>query len=227
VIKPVVKPITRPAVKVKDFGELASLARALQAARREAEAAATLERQRRVRELHELNLFAVSVGPVLPLRKGAAAPPARARPAPVPRQRMRDEARVLEESLSDDFDAAWLLETDAELSFRRRGVGHDVLRKLRRGVWVTQAQLDLHGLRREEAREQLQSFLRDAARSGWRCVRIVHGKGNGSPGRESVLKAKVKGWLVQRLDVLAFVQARAADGGHGALLVLLRPSQPI
>jgi DNA-nicking Smr family endonuclease len=227
VIKPVIKPITRPALKVKDFGELASLARALQAARREAEAAATFECQRRARELRERNLFAVSVGPVLPLRKAAAEPPARARPAPVPRQRLKDEARVLEESLSDDFDAAWLLETDAELSFRRRGVGHDVLRKLRRGVWVTQAQLDLHGLRRDEAREQLQAFLRDAARSGWRCVRIVHGKGKGSPGRESVLKAKVKGWLVQRHDVLAFVQARAADGGHGALLVLLRPSQPI
>ena len=99
-----------------------------------------------------------------------------------------------------------------------------MLRKLRRGVWVTQAQLDLHGLRRDEAREQLQIFLREAARTGWRCVRIVHGKGNGSPGRQSVLKSKVKGWLVQRLDVLAFVQARAADGGHGALLVLLRPT---
>ncbi len=212
------------ALKVRDFGELATLARTMFVARREAEAAATLERQRKARELHERNLFAVSVGPVLPLRKGAAAPPTRARPAPVPRQRLRDEARVLEESLSDDFDAAWLLETDAELSFRRRGVGPDVLRKLRRGVWVTQAQLDLHGLRRDEAREQLQIFLREAARTGWRCVRIVHGKGNGSPGRQSVLKSKVKGWLVQRLDVLAFVQARAADGGHGALLVLLRPT---
>ena len=212
------------ALKVRDFGELATLARTMFVARREAEAVATVERQRKARELQERNLFAVSVGPVLPLRKGAAAPPTRARPAPVPRQRLRDEARVLEESLSDDFDAAWLLETDAELSFRRRGVGPDVLRKLRRGVWVTQAQLDLHGLRRDEAREQLQIFLREAARTGWRCVRIVHGKGNGSPGRQSVLKSKVKGWLVQRLDVLAFVQARAADGGHGALLVLLRPT---
>jgi DNA-nicking Smr family endonuclease len=221
------KPLTRPALKVKDFGELAPLARSLQAAHREAEAAATLERVRNARELHERNLFALSVGPVLPLRKGAVAPPARVRPAPVPRQRLRDEARVLEESLSDDFDAAWLLETDAELSYRRRGVGPDVLRKLRRGVWVTQAQLDLHGFRRDEAREQLQTFLRDAARTGWRCVRIVHGKGNGSPGRESVLKGKVKGWLVQRHDVLAFVQARAADGGHGALLVLLRPKPAI
>ncbi len=212
------------ALKVRDFGELATLARTMFVARCEVEAVATVERQRKARELHERNLFAVSVGPVLPLRKGAAAPPTRARPAPVPRQRLRDEARVLEESLSDDFDAAWLLETDAELSFRRRGVGPDVLRKLRRGVWVTQAQLDLHGLRRDEAREQLQIFLREAARTGWRCVRIVHGKGNGSPGRQSVLKSKVKGWLVQRLDVLAFVQARAADGGHGALLVLLRPT---
>ena len=97
------------ALKVRDFGELATLARTMFVARREAEAVATVERQRKARELHERNLFAVSVGPVLPLRKGAAAPPTRARPAPVPRQRLRDEARVLEESLSDDFDAAWLL----------------------------------------------------------------------------------------------------------------------
>ena len=103
------------------------------------------------------------------------------------------------------------------------GVGRDVVRKLRRGVWVLQGELDLHGLRRDEARERLLEFLRDAARAGWRCVRVVHGKGHGSPGREPVLKAKVKTWLVQHNAVLAFTYARAADGGHGALIVLLRP----
>ncbi|MCI4429948.1 MAG: Smr/MutS family protein [Burkholderiales bacterium] len=210
-------------MRVKHFGELAGLARTLQTARQEVEAMAARERQRAAHETHERNLFAASVGPVIPLRKPASMPPARARPGAIARQRLLDEARVLQESLSDDFDATWLLETDAELSFRRRGVGADVLRKLRRGVWVTQSQLDLHGLRREAAREKLLAFLRDAGRGGQRCVRIIHGKGNGSPGRESVLKSKVKGWLVQRNDVIAFVQARAADGGHGALLVLLRP----
>ena len=100
------------------------------------------------------------------------------------------------------------------------------MRKLRRGVWATQAQLDLHGLRRDEARERLGAFLREAARAGFRCVRVIHGKGNGSPGREPVLKAKVKSWLVQKEEVIAFVQARASDGGNGALMVLLRPAAP-
>jgi DNA-nicking Smr family endonuclease len=90
---------------------------------------------------------------------------------------------------------------------------------------VIQAQIDLHGLRRDEAREQLAAFLREAVKQGLRCVRVVHGKGNGSPGREPVLKAKVKTWLVQKNEVIAFTQARASDGGNGALVVLLRPSQ--
>ena len=89
---------------------------------------------------------------------------------------------------------------------------------------MIQSQIDLHGLRRDEAREQLASFLREAVKQGLRCVRVVHGKGNGSPGREPVLKAKVKTWLVQKNEVIAFTQARASDGGAGALLVLLRPS---
>jgi DNA-nicking Smr family endonuclease len=91
-------------------------------------------------------------------------------------------------------------------------------------VWAIQAQLDLHGLRREEARERLNHFIHDAKRHGMRCVRVIHGKGNGSPGREPVLKGKVKSWLVQKKEVIAFTQARASDGGNGALLVLLAPS---
>jgi DNA-nicking Smr family endonuclease len=90
---------------------------------------------------------------------------------------------------------------------------------------VLQGEIDLHGLRRDEARERIAAFMHDAARSGLRCVRVVHGKGHGSPGREPVLKAKVKSWLVQRSEVLAFTHARPADGGHGALIVLLKPAQ--
>ena len=168
------------------------------------------------------SLFASSVGKVLPLRKPAPVLPERPRPPPRARQRERDEAAVLAESISDEFDAETLLETDDALSFRRRGVGIDVVRKLRRGVWVLQGELDLHGLRRDEARERLTAFLREAVRSSRRCVRIVHGKGHGSPGREPVLKAKVRGWLVQHDAVLAFTCARPADGGHGAVIVLLQ-----
>ena len=85
-----------------------------------------------------------------------------------------------------------------------------------------QAQIDLHGLRRDEARDQLAAFVRGCTRRGQRCLRVVHGKGHGSPGREPVLKAKVQRWLGQSDAVLAFTQASAALGGAGALIVLLR-----
>ena len=213
--------------KAGSFAELARLRAVLDERRRVADAAAVRERdleiERETAERHERDLFASSVGQVISLRKTAAPPPARPRPAPIARQRQRDEAAALIESISDEFTAESLLDTDDALSYRRNGIGIDVVRKLRRGVWVMQAEIDLHGLRRDQARERIDGFLRDAARDGLRCVRVVHGKGLGSPGREPVLKAKVKSWLVQRSEVLAFTHARPADGGHGALLVLHRP----
>jgi len=191
---------------------------AADAARLEAEA-----KERAAQEARERDLFARTVGPVLPLRPTRRAALDRPRPHPHPRQRENDDAKVLREAISDEFDVETLLDTDDGLSFRRRHIGPEVVRKLRRGVWAIQAQLDLHGLRREEARESLAAFVRDAHRRRLRCVRVIHGKGNGSPGREPVLKAKVKGWLVQKSEVIAFVQARASEGGQGALVVLLAP----
>ena len=138
-------------------------------------------------------------------------------------QYQRDEKAVLKEAISDEFDSGTLLESDDQLSFRRPGIGADITRKLRRGDWSIQRQLDLHGLRRDEAREYLSSFIREAHQQGIRCVRVVHGKGLGSPGKEPVLKSRVHSWLVQKNEVLAFVQAKPADGGAGALLVLLAP----
>ena len=82
----------------------------------------------------------------------------------------------------------------------------------------------MHGQRREEARESLAAFIRTACREGVRCVRVVHGKGLGSPGKTPVLKSKVQSWLIQKSEVLAFVQARGDEGGAGALVVLLKPS---
>lgn len=136
-----------------------------------------------------------------------------------------DEKAVLKEAISDEFDVGTLLDTDDLLSFRQPGIGPDVTRKLRRGDWSIQRQIDLHGMRRDEARERLSIFIREAKQHGIRCVRIVHGKGLGSPGKTPVLKSRVHSWLVQKQEVLAFVQAKPADGGAGALVVLLMPSR--
>jgi len=132
---------------------------------------------------------------------------------------------VLQEAMSDEFDVSTLLDTDDQLSFRRPGIGLDVTHKLRAGQWSIQRQLDLHGLRVDEAREALGQFIRLSHRTGIRCVRVVHGKGLGSPGKTPVLKGRVLRWLVQKKEVLAFVQARPAEGGAGALVVLLQPGK--
>jgi DNA-nicking Smr family endonuclease len=143
-------------------------------------------------------------------------------PEPIPVQRQRDEQAVLREALSDEWDTSSLLDTDEALSFRRPGVGVDVVRKLRKGDWSVQAQLDLHNQRTEEARQMLGQFIRESHKNGLRCVRVVHGKGLGSPGKVSVLKPKVQSWLIQKNQVIAFVQATPMQGGAGALVVLLQ-----
>jgi DNA-nicking Smr family endonuclease len=158
---------------------------------------------------------------VMPLREHGLGDVAAPKPAPLPLQRERDERAALREALSDEVDVESLLLTDDGLSFRRPGISTDVITRLRRGQWTIQAQLDLHGLRRDEAREQLAAFVRQALREGRRCVRVVHGKGHGSPGREPVLKAKVQRWLAQCGEVIAFAQATGPQGGAGALVVLL------
>jgi DNA-nicking Smr family endonuclease len=142
------------------------------------------------------------------------------RPAPVPRQRMRDEHAVLEESLGPvSLDDA--LESGNELSYLAEGLRRDVLRKLRRGHWVVEDQLDLHGMNRHVAAVTVSQFLNACRKRRVRCVRIVHGKGRGSHNREPVLKGLLRKWLL-REEVLAFSQAPAAQGGSGAVLVLLK-----
>ena len=172
----------------------------------------------------ERNLFTRAVGKVAPIanQERVWSPPQRLTPRPL-QQDLDDEA-VMHESMSDEFDISTLLDADDQLSFRRPGIGTDVTRKLRKGEWSIQGQIDLHGLRSDEARNAMGQFIRDAKRMGWRCVRVVHGKGLGSPGKEPVLKSKVQRWLVQKKEVLAFVQAKPSDGGGGALVVLLGPS---
>lgn len=208
-------------MKARTLGELGALREVLRAREQEAAERAAREAEAKARTERERRAFADAVGPVTRLAPPLRAEHHRPPPEPRPRQREADEQAALQQAWSDAVDVESLLHTDETLSFRRPGVGEDVLARLRRGHWSIQGQLDLHGLRRDEAREALSAFLLNAGRQGWRCVRIVHGKGLGSPGRAPVLKAKVQRWLVQSEAVIAFAQASGPQGGAGALVVLL------
>lgn len=211
-------------MKAKSFQDLEAMRRQIAEGERIAREhkAQRAEAQRRAEA--ERDLFQRAAGKVQPLpRHGRVHHPPEP-VAPIPAQRQLDDQRVLKEALSDEFDASTLLEVDEAMSFRRPGIGIDVARKLRRGHWSIQSEIDLHGLRSDDAREALAAFLREAGRQGLRCVRVVHGKGLGSPGKTPVLKGKVHSWLVQKNEVLAFVQARADEGGAGAVVVLLKPT---
>ena len=203
-----------------------ALAPRLRAAQAEtaAETAAAARQARTVtlRTQHEQQLFAEATRGVQPLAVPARVTRPLPQTAPLPLMRQRDEAAALAASLSDGVDADTLLDTDAALSFARDGLAPNTVRKLRRGDWALQAQLDLHGMTREQARAALTQFLHDTLTQGLRCVRVVHGKGLGSKNHLPVLKEKVRRWLMQSGQVLAYVQARATDGGAGAVIVLLR-----
>ncbi|MBY0455405.1 MAG: Smr/MutS family protein [Burkholderiaceae bacterium] len=205
---------------LQDLGEMARHLRQQQA---RAQAQEQERRQAAARREAEHHLFSRAVGAVTPLRSRNRVHLPHPAPLPLPVQHWLDEERVLRESISDDFDVSTLLDTDDALSFRRPGIGIEITRRLRAGHWSIQRQLDLHGLRVDEAREALGAFIRQVHKSGLRCVRVVHGKGLGSPGKSPVLKGRVQRWLVQKTEVLAFVQARPVEGGAGALVVLLQP----
>lgn len=170
----------------------------------------------------DLNLFRTVVGDARPLRHGPRYLHPQRKPKPIPLQTLRDQREVLIDSLSDHVYWADSLESGEELAFLRPGVQNQVLRKLRRGHWVSQGELDLHGLTVAEAKLELVQFLQYCQKNGLRCVRIIHGKGLRSKNREPILKNKVAHWMMQRDETLAFCQARAADGGGGAMLVLLK-----
>jgi len=170
-------------------------------------------------EQHGLTALLPDVTPLPPLNRARLETP---RPPPVPGQRLLDEREVLRESLDTGADWDYGIDTGEELSYLRPGMPTLTLRKLRRGHWKTQAELDLHGCNSVQARIQLVDFIAYCKLQGARCVRIIHGKGLGSKNREPVLKRKVAHWLMQRDDVLAFAQARRTEGGSGAVVVLLK-----
>lgn len=167
-------------------------------------------------------LFRQVAGKVAPLKDKNLAAVARPTPAPLPRKREEDEREVLREALETPLSFEDRLDMGDEAAYLRVGLPRRILTDLRRGRWVVQGELDLHGLTRDEARAALAHFIAQALLQGRRCLRVIHGKGHGSPGRIPVLKHLSRGWLAQREDILAFCQARPHDGGDGALLVLLQ-----
>ena len=173
----------------------------------------------------ERTTFAAAIGEVVPLATPARSKSRPPPPAPQPRQREADEADALLTSrvALNPSPMSWDVGLDIESSqsFVRTGLNPDLLRKLRRGEWVIQGGLDLHQHTQEEARSALSEFLAEARRVGWRCVRIIHGKGLSSPNREPVLKARVRKWLQLRDEVLAYCEPRPHAGGSGAVVVLL------
>src|SRR3989338_407882 len=172
-------------------------------------------------KVDDLELFREAVKGAKPLKheRVLLRPPP---PRPIPHQLIRDEQQALADSLSDDYIPAHELESGEELLYLREGHSTDILKKLRRGHWVVQKEMDLHGMLADEARAHTAAFLTDCKKSGVRCVRIIHGKGLRSKNREPVLKHKLRGWLMQRDEVIAYCQARQIDGGSGAVLVLLK-----
>lgn len=170
-------------------------------------------------------LFREAVSGTVPLEQHRVVPH-RDPPPARPLKREADEQQVRDDMLSGDIDPSEL-ETGEELFYCRPGLQHSVLKKLRRGQYSVEAELDLHGLRVEEARQVLTTFLHNALDRGLKTVRIIHGKGHGSLHKQPVLKGKVNHWLRQRNEVLAFCSARPVDGGTGAIYVLLQRSRTV
>jgi DNA-nicking Smr family endonuclease len=170
----------------------------------------------------DVDLLRASLADVVPLPQTNRAHTTSPLPRPIPVQRLRDEQAALSESLSPHVPWDSGHETGEELAYLRPGLPSLTLRKLRRGHWVIQDEIDLHGSTTPEARALLADFLGDCLRRGLRCVRVIHGKGLRSKNREPVLKQKVARWLMQRDEVLAYCQARRTEGGSGAAVVLLK-----
>jgi DNA-nicking Smr family endonuclease len=168
-------------------------------------------------------LFRRAMADANPLKVKERVAAERRKPKPGARFSRADEQEVLRESLDGDIDE---LEsgTGEAMRFHRPSVGKRTMRRLARGNYAVQAEIDLHGLTVAEAKPALKTFISDSVLNGYRCVRVVHGKGRGSGERGPVLKPSVNGWLRRWDKVLAFVSTPQVHGGTGAVYVLLRES---
>lgn len=165
-------------------------------------------------------LFHKMMDDVRPLAQNKVSP-YRQKPPARPLKRQEDEKQVIRDMMSDPITLDEI-ETGEELLFARDGIQAGVIRKLRRGQFSIEAELDLHRMTAKQARQAIAEFLPRMGQDGKRCVRIIHGKGHGSFNKMPVLKYKLNHWLRQRAEVLAFCSARPVDGGTGALYVLLK-----
>ncbi len=170
---------------------------------------------------HEAELFRREVAGAQPVKTNQRRKPERRLPSARPRSREADDLAVMTELLRDGPEDL-KVESGDEISHRQPGVQLSVMRRLRRGHYRCQAELDLHGQVVSAARTAVVMFLKEAQAMDYRCVRIVHGKGLRSGHRGAVIKTKLAHWLRQREDVLAYTSARQVDGGTGAVYVLLR-----
>ncbi|QMU60675.1 MAG: DNA mismatch repair protein MutS [Gammaproteobacteria bacterium] len=143
------------------------------------------------------------------------------KPDPIPKETIKDEQRVLQESLEVSLEVEDLQPGDS-LSFCRSGIQKSIFKKLKKGQYSIGAELDLHGYTRPEAQIALAKFIQLSREENIRCVRIIHGKGYGSNNQGPKLKPMVNTWLQQRNEILAFCSARQNDGGTGAVYVLLK-----
>lgn len=165
--------------------------------------------------------FREAVADVRPLITEERIVPVKKQPPPRLRQQQYDEPHISSEEMSDPIDLRDV-EIGDELFFARSGIQLKVQRKLRRGEFSIDDELDLHGYTAIEAKIAIKAFIDDCKQHHKRCVRIIHGKGYRSQSKIPVLKTYVAHWLPQHRDVMAFSSARPADGGTGALYVLLK-----
>lgn len=166
-------------------------------------------------------IFRKAMSGAKPLKTDGRVPVSHPKPKPRARFRRADESAALAESLEDDIDTIEH-HSGAALRFHRQHVGRRTLRKLTRGGYSVQAEIDLHGMTLAEAKPRLRDFIQYSAEQGHLCVRVVHGKGLGSGQRGPVLKSAVNSWLRRWHNVIAFVSTRQVDGGTGAVYVLLQ-----